>query len=249
MALNPFFFGESARQLFGMYDPARGGGRRGAVVCHPWGQEYLKAHQAVRHLARLLARKGVHALRFDYYGCGDSAGDDTDGSVSQWRQDVGTALDELKDMANLRSVGLVGLRFGAVLAVACAAGRRDVERLVLWDPIFDGSAYVNELTGSSAGQDAREAMQVRGFPFTESVRRAMSRVSLEDFRHALPPTLIVSTVEADSCAPLERTLREAGVEAATAHCPAPRVWEQKMDFAAAGMPIVALEEISRWMSS
>jgi len=249
MPLNPFYFGESARQLFGMYDAPRGGGRRGAVVCYPWGQEYLKAHQAVRHLARLLARRGVHAMRFDYYGCGDSAGDDTEGSVSQWQQDVGTALDELKDIAGLRSVSLVGLRFGAALAVACAASRRDVDRLVLWDPIFDGRAYVDELIGAAAGPKADRAVQVHGFPLTEPVRRAMGGVSLEEFRRVRPPALIVSTVEADSYAPLERVLLEAGVDAATAHRPGPRVWEQKMEFASAGMPVAALEEIARWLAS
>jgi pimeloyl-ACP methyl ester carboxylesterase len=247
--LNPFYFGDSARQLFGMYDPGGGGGERGAVVCHPWGQEYLRAHPSVRRLARMLADRQVHAMRFDYYGCGDSAGDDRDGSVDQWRQDLAMAVTELRDMASLRKVSLVGLRFGAALAATCATERDDLDRLVLWDPIFDGSAYVRELTAGRAGAGPDGAVQVRGFPLTGSVRDDMCAVTPAVFRRPLPPTLVVSTVAADTYGPLQRALREGGTDVVTAFCPGPRAWSADTDFAAAGMPVGALDRIADWIAA
>jgi pimeloyl-ACP methyl ester carboxylesterase len=184
-------------------------------------------------------------MRFDYYGSGDSAGGDTDGSVRQWRDDVGTAIEELRDIAGLRSVGLIGVRLGAPLAVACAADRKDVDRLVLWDPVYDGSAYVHEITGNGS---EHETVEARGFLLTAPVRSEMRAITLEDFRQALPRTLIVSTVEPDTYGGLEQTLLGAKVDVTTAHCPGPQVWEEEADFAAAGMPVAALEEIARWMS-
>jgi len=66
--MNVFYFGAGERRLFGVYTPARHGGRRGAVLCPPWGQEYLRAHRSIAQLANTLATAGVHVLRFDYSG-------------------------------------------------------------------------------------------------------------------------------------------------------------------------------------
>jgi pimeloyl-ACP methyl ester carboxylesterase len=188
-------------------------------------------------------------MRYDYYGCGDSAGDDRDGSVSQWRQDLAMAVTELKDMASLRKVSLVGLRFGAALAATCAAERDDLDRLVLWDPIFDGSAYVRELTAGRAGAGPDGTVQVHGFPLTEAVREGMCAVTPAVFRRLLPPTLIVSTVAADTYGPLQRALREGGTDVVPAFCPGPRAWVADAAFASAGMPVAALDRIAHWIAA
>ncbi len=44
------------------------------VLCHPWGQEYLRAHRSMRQLGNLLAAAGHHVFRLDYFGTGDSGG-------------------------------------------------------------------------------------------------------------------------------------------------------------------------------
>ena len=60
--------------------------------------------------------------------------------------DTRAAIDELKrQVPGLDRVTLVGLRFGATLAAAAAAGRDDVERLVLWDPVVDGADYMQSV--------------------------------------------------------------------------------------------------------
>src|SRR6185503_18450344 len=123
--MQPFYFGTSEQQLFGVYHAAESGSskRAGVVLCQPVGHEYLRAHRAFRNLAMALAGQGFHVLRFDYFATGDSAGDGEQLSVRQCLSDLATAIDELKDIAGVTKVSLVGLRLGATFAALAASGR------------------------------------------------------------------------------------------------------------------------------
>lgn len=85
-------------------------------------------------------------LRFDYGGCGDSAGGDEDGDcVARWIASVHHAVDEVKRLAvSDGPVVLLGIRAGALLAVTAAAGRSDVSGIVLWAPCESGRRFVRE---------------------------------------------------------------------------------------------------------
>src|SRR4051794_18965963 len=107
--MKPLFFGESSRQLFGAYEPPRPGSARkhAALLCYPGVQEYNMSHWAFRKLAVQLAREGLHVLRFDYYGTGDSAGTTQDGSPDRWIADIRTAARELVDLSGVRTLSIV----------------------------------------------------------------------------------------------------------------------------------------------
>ena len=191
--MTPLYFGSGRRTLFGLYHPPGGHPARatGVVICNPFGHEAIRAHRALRQLARLLARARFHVLRFDYYGTSDSAGDGAEVSMADWLEDIATATDELKDTAGVARVSWVGLRYGATLALAAAVknGRRDLDSLVLWDPIVDGSAYLRELAETHVAYlraelpegtkipapDGREAV---GFPLPTELRREIEAVDL-----------------------------------------------------------------------
>jgi uncharacterized protein len=146
--LTPFYFGPTDRQLFGLYHAPQPIHERdcGVVLCNPWGQEFVRAHRAISQLALRLARQGFPVLRFDFYGTGDSNGEDADGTLDQWLADIRTAIQELKRRARVERVFLAGLRLGASLAALVASGRDDVEGLVLWEPAAQGSEYLQDLT-------------------------------------------------------------------------------------------------------
>jgi len=145
--VQPTFFGKSGQQLFGVYHPplARRAPAASALLCHPAAQEYMRTHWAFRKLAAELARAGLHVLRFDWHGTGDSSGELTGASVALWVSDVGTAAAELSDLSEVARPSLVGLRLGALLATLAVQKGLAVKDLVLWEPALDGASHLREL--------------------------------------------------------------------------------------------------------
>lgn len=186
--MNPIFFGRAPKSLFGIYHPPKAAQARGTgvVLCYPFGQEYMRAHRAFRQMALLLSKAGFHVMRFDYYGTGDSAGTEYEGSIAQWIEDVRTAADELKETAEVKRVAFVGLRLGAALAVLAALGREDVDHLVLWDPVVRGVSYLEEVSAEnldSVGNSRQSVLEdgtvgVTGFPVTPRIRRELEELNL-----------------------------------------------------------------------
>ena len=144
--MKPFYFGDSRRPLFGVHHPPRVGPRRpGVVVCPPFGQESLRAHRSLRDLATRLAEAGVPALRFDYRGSGDSAGEPEETRLEGWVADVVTAVEEMREATGDKRVSLAGLRLGAAAAALGAGLAGGAESLLLWEPVVDGAAHLAEL--------------------------------------------------------------------------------------------------------
>lgn len=186
--MNPFYFGSAERALYGVYHPpkVKGGGRRGVVLCYPFGVEYMRAHRAFRQLTNLLVRAGLHVLRFDYHGTGDSMGDGHDDRLAGWRSDVETAIRELRDTAGIETVSVVGLRLGANVAAGAVEGRTDVERLVLWDPVTSGPRYLSQgLRRPVAGPvrpgptDVEGVIGVQGFPMSPALAEELLGLEFE----------------------------------------------------------------------
>jgi len=246
--VNPLFFGDSARQLFGAYDAPRGKGRRGVVLCHPTSSgEYQLAHPTVRVLARRLADDGWHALRFDYFGTGDSAGDLAEATQDRWLADIETAVDELKEISQVPRVSLVGMRHGATLAAMVAGRRPDVDHLVLWDPVFDGREYLAELERvcrASSGVDGNQTVSD-----VDPWRRDIAALTPSRFGPRLPKTLIVNTQEgAMAFEPLAAHLATRGVDCQQVHVPDVQVWREEWRPEGARMAVGAVNRIAAWMS-
>ena len=92
-SIEPISFGKANRRLFGILHPPAvlDGERANVVLCNAFGQEAIRAQRTMWVLAERLARAGHSVLRFDYYGTGDSMGDDLDGDFDGWADDVGEA--------------------------------------------------------------------------------------------------------------------------------------------------------------
>jgi alpha/beta superfamily hydrolase len=183
--VTPFHFGDSRRPLFGIYHPAQRSPARdtGVVLLNPLGHEAIRAHRALRQLALRLADAGFHSLRFDYYGTGDSAGDCAEGTLCRWVQDAGTASDELRDTAGVAKVSWVGLKLGAAVGVLAAPARRDLDTLVLWEPVVSGRAYLDELRALHAEVLARQGRssppgEILGFPLPDTLRAELEAFDL-----------------------------------------------------------------------
>jgi pimeloyl-ACP methyl ester carboxylesterase len=251
--MNPFFFGTGARRLFGMYMPAQPGGSppRAAVLCNPWGQEYLRAHRTLRQLAALLARAGVHVLRFDYHGTGDSAGEAADANLVDWHGDIEMAVDELRDTTGLERIGLVGLRLGATLAAQVAARRPgEVDRLLLWDPVVTGAEYLEELEGAASGRAPDGGLEVLGFVLGDAMARELRALDLHASIPGLPErTLALLTDPLPSHSALRGALRRrAGAPAAVEHVESLRPWVEDRNTGVGAVPARLLSRIVQFWS-
>lgn len=115
------------------------------VICPPLFSDYMRTHLVLRELAMALAERGQHVLRFDYRGTGDSFGELGEVTVSDWLEDIALAVREGREISGSRMVRLLGVRAGALLACAAARASSDVQRLVLWDPVPEGTGYLESL--------------------------------------------------------------------------------------------------------
>lgn len=143
--MEPRFFGSSERPLFGAYHPALAEQRdHGVVLAYPAPQEYMLTHYAFRLLCAQLEAAGLPTLRFDWSCTGDSAGDTSRATLAAWRDDLNTAIAELRDISGVSKVSVVGFRLGAAIA-ATTQLEAPLHTLVLWEPVVDGRAYLDEL--------------------------------------------------------------------------------------------------------
>lgn len=139
----PMLIGDAERSLHAVFTAASGKRRRrAAVLCPPFGPEFERTHRAGRLLAQRLGANGYDTLRFDYYGTGDSAGEDHAFTVDGAVDDALAAISEAKDLSGARRVTLIGMRDGARVALRAAAHAQGVDRLVLWDPVVGDSDEV-----------------------------------------------------------------------------------------------------------
>lgn len=213
--ITPFYFGPPDKQLFGLYYAPPPGQVRdfGVVVCNPWGQEYTRAHRAMSQLALRLARQGFPVLRFDFYGSGDSGGEDADGTLAQWQNDLRAAIQELKRRSRLEYVFLAGLRLGASLAALVASARDDVEGLVLWEPAVNGTEYLQDLTAwheekqlyfLNRAQEGNKKNELLGFSLHETLLADLVALDLCGMKRK--PATRVLIIEGASAPDQERSL-------------------------------------------
>lgn len=256
--MNPLFFGSTTRQLFGAYHPppASVAGRGAALLCPPWGQEYLVSHRIFRRLAVRLSESGYHVLRFDYFGTGDSAGEREDGDLANWQSDAEVALEELRDMSGFATVATFGIRLGAVIAWRLASTRSDVHTTVLWDPVVDGVEYVQELRAAQADADrwlltpARQRADVGdvqdllGFPLTAEMRTSMEAVGPDAFRR---PTKAQVKLFYSDARPgqelLHGALHAAGTPFHAEVIPGQTPWREDERIGAGKLPVLVLERM------
>ncbi len=165
------------------------------MLCAPLGIEALCAYFTFRVLADRLARRGLAVLRFDYDGTGDSSGDQDDPHrVPAWLGSVTAAVDLMSGLG-LDSLGLVGMRMGALFGAKEAVRRAGVDALVLWDPCASGKAFLREQRAyrmvSLGGEDHDGAVEAPGVRFDAATAGDLSGLDLAGLEGSLADRLLV----------------------------------------------------------
>lgn len=240
----PLHFGARDRPLFACYDPASATVARrriGVVLFSPTGWELLRAHRTLRSLGVRLAEAGFDVLRFDYSGTGDSWGDPlVDATWAQWTQDAADALEEIRGLAGVDRVHLVGLRHGCRVALTAAASERSlVGRIVLWDP-----APLPSLATLNVGKSGREV----DAPSLETPPAVLDALTRE--RPATADWMEDRTLRVlSSGVSLPDDLLGAGGDILQGEPEGPPCWVEEGDFGAGAVPTALLGRIVAWLTA
>jgi pimeloyl-ACP methyl ester carboxylesterase len=112
--------------------------RRAPAVCmlHGFTGDKSEEGRLFVRAARTLAASGIHVLRFDFRGNGDSDGDFADMTLSGEVDDARAAIAFLRRTRGVdrKRIGLIGHSLGSIVAQLVAARER-VSSLVLWATI------------------------------------------------------------------------------------------------------------------
>jgi pimeloyl-ACP methyl ester carboxylesterase len=259
----PGFFGSPERRLYGCLHPPREGVARelSTVLCYPLGQEYSYSHRAFLHLASRLAHEGFSVGRFDYFGTGDSAGDDRDASLSGWVDDISTVIEETRRVVQRRHLALIGLRLGAALALEAAVKRGDVLHLVLWDPIVDGRQYFEQMKvlhqerlwghffeRPAVEQASDRPTELLGLKMNDRLIDELTALDLSAVQTKPARTVLLIDSRGDPAVEqLRDHLRSLEVDVTYEHIPGFSIWAEDPDKGL--VPNQALQSIVTWMSS
>lgn len=255
--MEALLFGTSAAHLYGVYQPAEPGSARSEciVLCSPFGQEAIRAHRSLRQLAADLSRLGYDVLRFDYRGTGDSAGDMREVSASDWLEDIVQAREELRDISGASRISLLGLRMASVLA-AQVAKSSSARRLVLWDPVESGQAYLDEVL--AAIEHAEEHDKTSNFVDPEGVIHFNGFSIPVAFQSSLAAMLYPSADELGDCEVLQVVSHEDESFARLQdrwsslasfeyqHAPAPHDWNFVDHVGGVMFPQPVMQAIAAW---
>jgi alpha/beta superfamily hydrolase len=255
--VTPFYFGAHDKQLLGLHHPplVEASAPRAVVLCYPGAPEYLRTHWAFRKLAVALSKEGIHTLRFDYFATGDSGGDGRAGTVEQWKEDVTTAAQELKDLCNAPRVSLIGFRLGAALAALAASPKLEVDTLVLWEPVVSGRAYLDELIAfqrhkiasalhAPALDATTDRAELLGFPLPPLMRKGIEGIDLHQATPAASRICLMVSENPQAAEALRGQWRAAGRQVESTYLPEGRD-AQREQLEAAMLSDVMLQAIVR----
>jgi exosortase A-associated hydrolase 2 len=142
-----FFFNKDGKRLFSILHEPDASARPplGVVFCAPLFEEKLWSHRVLVNAARTFAKRGMTVLRFDYFGDGESEGKFEEASVHSRCADILDAVDFCRSQTAVTKIYLLGLCYGATLALRTALTDSSVAGAVAWAPVLEGDRYANEL--------------------------------------------------------------------------------------------------------
>ncbi|MES1950901.1 peptide synthetase [Salinisphaera sp. S4-8] len=220
----PFFFG-AQDALYGAYHPPAPDSRApetALLICQGIGYEYMRSYRACWQIAQAAAARNAHVLRFDYRGTGDSHGRQHDASWQEWIANTGTAIAWLRETTALSHIRILGVRVGALIAAAASARDSERRRLVFWDPVVDGQAYLRAIADMHESQTRnmnryrprrhhhaeRGADEYLGFHWPDAVVDGLARANLMDYAAERVDDWQLALSQGERVRPLEQSVTE-----------------------------------------
>lgn len=143
--------------------------RAGVLVCYPFAEERKRSYRLFVDFSRMLVDRGIHVVRFDFRGTGESDGEFGDFTVSDYIEDTKCVLNYAVSRLRLDFLCVVGLRLGASIGVLACRDDSRVDALCLWQPVIDMGEYFVELMGKGGFKSfpGSDFCDLKGYAFTK----------------------------------------------------------------------------------
>lgn len=148
------FFGKPHHRLYGMLHGGGAAANRNLLIASPLLQEGVVSQRALWTLAEAMVAGATSALRFDWYGSGDSAGDSEELSLPGLQDDLAEAMAWLASASGNAQVRTLALRSACLPVLAAAVAAGEPVDLVLWDPVLAGAGMLSGWRRAHASQFA-----------------------------------------------------------------------------------------------
>ena len=171
--------------------------QRGVLFVHPFAEEMNKSRRVASRQARAFASAGWTVLQLDLYGCGDSSGDFSEATWTQWVDDVIDASAWLREKTGCVPA-LWGLRSGCLVASDAAKRNPELTDLIFWQPIHSGAQFLRQFlrvstasgivaqTGPSSTIEqlrgklaSGETVEIAGYPLSPGLAQGLEAAKLE----------------------------------------------------------------------
>jgi hypothetical protein len=190
----PFWLGPPSHRLYAAFHPAPGEGvpSTAVLLVPPLLHELPRSRRFLAEVAGELAGLGVPCLRFDFFGSGDSDGDGERLDFNSMQHDLELATAALRQRTGARRLALLAWRAGALPLHAWIARGGMADLVVLWEPILDGDAWLQELMVGDADERALRPPpragiarltdpgdgQLMGFPASQRLRLDLAQARM-----------------------------------------------------------------------
>jgi len=191
-----------ARTLGVVSEPIGPSRELGWLICHSFGNEQIDLYHTEVAMARGLAAAGFRTIRFHCQGYGDAEDIDTPPTPSSHVRDTLDVLEQFRARWGVQDVGLVGARFGGMVA-ALVAQQEEISRLAMFSPVVDGGRYVTELLRA---QIIGQLIQAEGGT-QEELRAEMERTGWVNVQGWKLHRQAVEELESSKLSALSRTAR------------------------------------------
>jgi exosortase A-associated hydrolase 2 len=158
--IDPAFIEGSKGPLFALHHPPVhiNNSTECVVVIPSFAEEMNRCRYMQTLLAQELNKQNHALISVDPYGTGDSAGDFAEASWTQWIEDTISAAHYAEQLGYTR-ISFLAVRLGTLLAMAAAPSIKNLKRIILWQPVTNGKATLNQFLrikiAASMGRDEK----------------------------------------------------------------------------------------------
>ncbi len=147
----PSFINFQNKQLFSMLYSAKANpvNKVTVVFCDPIFEEKLWAQRVMVNLARYLSTKDLLCVRFDYTGLCESSGYFKNNTLETYIEDINDICNYVSKKYEPKKLLLLGLRFGAFVSLEIVKKRKDIDGLLLLEPVLDTQEYIMQCLRSN----------------------------------------------------------------------------------------------------